>query len=92
MQGARTMTTMTKSEEDIKLDIMDKYFDAMEAGNFKKAKDICREIILSPEAAMKMYRSMGKKRVLATGLNLSAANAVFGEGWLDEKPQPRRFH
>ncbi len=43
------------------------------------------------KAAMKSFRVMGKKQLLATGFNLSAANAAFGEGWMDAQPEPRGF-
>lgn len=85
------MTTMTKSEENLKYDLMDKYFDAMEAGDYGKAKEICKHIVITPEAAMQSFRSMGKERLLETGFNLSAANKAFGEGWLDEKSHRCRF-
>ncbi len=85
------MTTAEALLEEEQYDLMDAYFDAMEAGDYEKAKKIRKNIILEPEAAMMSLRSMGKKRLLATGLNLSAATTAFGEGWLDEKPRPRKL-
>ncbi len=78
-------------EEEKRYDAMDKFFDAMDAGDYEKVKEACKGIVLQPEAAMMSFRLMGKERLLATGLNLSAANEAFGEGWLDEEPRPRAF-
>lgn len=78
-------------EEEKWYEAMDKFFDAMDAGDYERAKEACGGIVLQPEAAMKSFRVMGKKQLLATGFNLSAANAAFGEGWMDAQPEPRGF-
>ncbi len=85
------MTTAEALLQEEQYDLMDAYFAAMRAKDYEKAKEICKSIILEPKAAMKSFRMMGKERLLATGFNLSAANVAFGEGWLDEKPQPGKF-
>jgi hypothetical protein len=95
------MTAMTEEmqskfeeflEQEKKYDLMDKFYDAMEAGDREKVKELAREIVILPETAMSMLRSMGKKRLLATGFNLSAANKAFGEGWIHEPPHPKKYH
>lgn len=86
------MTVMTtREEEELKMDLMEAHSDALHAGDHERARELRKQIILYPETAMHLLRSMGKKRLLATEYNLSAANEAFGEGWLDAKPQSRRF-
>ncbi len=82
---------MTAAELERKYDLMEEAFEAIIAGDYDRVKKINQEYVISPEAAMQSYRAMGKERLLATGINLSAANERFGEGWLDEEPPRRTF-
>ncbi len=83
---------MTAAELERKYDLMEEALNAIIAGNYEKAHALNKDIVISPEAAMQSFRVMGKERLLATEINLSAANAAFGEGWLDEEAtQGRRL-
>lgn len=80
---------MTVQEKD-KYDLMMKAVDAILEGDIEKVRAISKDYVISPEAALKTFRMMGKERLLATKLNLSAANEAFGEGWMDEEERKRR--
>lgn len=89
------MTAQTKEkyerylEEEEQYDLMEKACNAIIAGEYDRVRELSKEIVLTPEAAMQTFRSMGKERLLATCLNLSAANDAFGEGWMDEQTTRR---
>lgn len=78
------MTAHDATVQKDKFDLMEEAADAVLAGDVEKVKALNRLIILTPEGALKTARMIGKERLLATELNLSAANAAFGEDWLDE--------
>lgn len=90
MTATATMTIEEKFErfleEERENELVDRIFDAIEAGDLDKMRELSKELILDPESAMQMFRVMGKENLLETCFNLSAADKAFGEGWMDVYP------
>ena len=65
------------------LDAADEFFAAIERNaSHDELREIMMKVPISPEKALSFKRLYGKEFLLEE-FNLSEANAVLGEGWLD---------
>lgn len=73
------------------LDIMDASEAAEEAGDHELAVKIMRQIPLPATLAKAYVSSFGKEWLLKRGYDLSEADEVLGEGWIDRIPYKLAF-
>lgn len=63
--------------------ICDKALDAEEKGDVEEYGRLAREIPLDPVVAKAAKIAFGKQHLIETNADLTEANLVYGEGWLD---------
>ncbi len=71
----------TAEERDALLEAL---ADALEAGDDEKANRLVRQMPVHPRWA-KIIANVCGKEYLVKRFNLSHANEVYGEGWLDDR-------
>lgn len=77
--------------EDEMLDRLDAYDAARDAGDHELATRIRLSIPLDPGLAKAYVSAFGKEWLLKKGYDLSEADEVLGEGWLDKIPYTLGF-
>ena len=78
MTQAQTMTL------DEKLDISNRAFELLDAGDKEGYTRLIRTAPMPPYLAKIMKEKMGADFLINGGWNLSEAEAEFGSGWMDK--------
>ncbi len=79
-QSVREIITTMPIEERIA--IYDKIHELEEKGDFQQAKELSKTIPINPDMAKTAAEFFGSEMLIASGINLTDAEAKYGKDWL----------
>ncbi len=89
------MSAQMELSDEVISERFDRMLDAIESGDFIKARKIAGGIPLYPELAMQRRSYMSKEEILELGYDMSLVEAEYGKDWYEaprsvEKPAAPR--
>ena len=76
-----------RARDEIEGPIMDRYLEALEAGDDEECRRCAAQIEWSPTVLLALKRTAGADFIRSEGYCTRRADAAFGEGWLDRPEQ-----